>query len=47
MSKQQTQIRLTAEGLRLLKLLVAKSGLNQTAYIEQLIRETAKKEKLK
>jgi predicted DNA-binding protein len=47
MKKKATSLRLTEEGKRLLEALSQKLGVNQTAVIELLIREKAKKEGLK
>ncbi|WP_172600141.1 ribbon-helix-helix protein, CopG family [Sulfuricystis multivorans] len=45
--KQATSFRLSAEALRLLKLLADAKGISQASVIEMAIREMAKKEGLK
>lgn len=47
MSKRSTSIWLSEDGKRLLALLAQKLGISQSAVLEILIREKAKREKLK
>lgn len=47
MSKQKTSFTLSEESLRLLKLLAEKNDRSQANMLETLIKEAAKKEKIK
>jgi hypothetical protein len=47
MNKRSTSIWLSAEGKRLLGLLAQRMGVSQSAVLELLIREKAKREKIK
>jgi hypothetical protein len=46
-NKQLTSLRLTPKAKRLLKLLAESKGVSQAAIVEMLVRELAKKEKVK
>lgn len=47
MSKQKTSFTLSEESLKLLKLLAEKNDRSQASMLEVLIKEAAKKEKIK
>jgi predicted DNA-binding protein len=46
-NKQLISLRLTPEAKKLLKLLAESKGVSQAAIVEMLVRELAKKEKVK